>query len=44
MDIENVLNKYFEGETTAEEERQLRAYFYQENLPDNLKEFAPIFT
>ena len=44
MDIESVLNKYFEGETTAEEERQLRAYFYQENLPDNLKELAPIFT
>ncbi len=43
MNIDNLLNKYFEGETTLEEERKLRAYFNQENLPEHLKELAPIF-
>lgn len=44
MDIDSLLNKYFEGETTLEEERTLRAYFNQENLPEHLKELAPMFT
>ena len=44
MDIDSLLNKYFKGETSLEEERMLSAYFNQENLPENLKEMAPIFT
>ena len=44
MDIDSLLNKYFEGETSVEEERTLRAYFNQENLPEHLKELAPMFT
>ena len=44
MDIDSLLNKYFEGETAVEEERTLRAYFNQENLPEHLKELAPMFT
>ena len=44
MDIDSMLNKYFEGETSLEEERLLRAYFNQQNLPEHLKELAPIFT
>lgn len=44
MDIDSLLNKYFEGETTLEEEHTLRAYFNQENLPEHLKELAPMFT
>ena len=44
MDIDNLLNKYFEGETTFEDEQVLHAYFKQENLPKHLKELAPIFT
>ena len=43
MNIDGLLNKYFEGETTLEEERMLRAYFNQDNLPEHLKEFAPMF-
>ena len=39
-----MLNKYFEGETSIEDERMLRAYFNKEYLPDHLKELAPIFT
>lgn len=44
MDIDNLLNKYFEGETSLEEERMLSAYFNQENLPEHLKELKSIFT
>ena len=34
MKIEELLNKYFEGLTTCEEERRLRHYFTREkNLP-----------
>ena len=44
MDINSLLNKYFEGETTVEEESLLRFYFNQENLPEDLKELAPIFS
>ena len=43
MNIDGLLNKYFEGETTLEEERMLRTYFNQDNLPEHLKEFAPMF-
>ncbi len=44
MDIDSLLNKYFEGETTVEEERMLRAFFNQKNLPEHLKELASMFT
>ena len=34
-DIETLLNKYFEGETTCEEERRLRRFFAEGGiLPD----------
>ena len=39
-----MLNKYFEGETTVEDERMLREYFNQEYLPEHLKELIPIFS
>lgn len=44
MDIDSMLNKYFEGETTHEEEHLLITYFNQENLPEHLKELRPMFT
>lgn len=43
MNIEELLNKYFEGETTCEEERELRCFFTQEIIPEHLKEYAPLF-
>ena len=43
-DIHKLLNKYFEGETTSEEEKTLRNYFSQENISEDLLEIAPIFT
>lgn len=34
--IEQLLDKYFEGETTLEEERRLTEYFQEEDIPDHL--------
>lgn len=42
-DIYRLIEKYFEGETSSGEEKMLRDYFAQPNLPDDLKEFAPLF-
>ena len=32
MDIDELLNRYFEGETSSEEERELRAFFTSGNV------------
>ncbi|MBR1889613.1 MAG: hypothetical protein IJ816_03190 [Alloprevotella sp.] len=41
--IEQLLTRYFEAETSIEEEQILRAFFRQDNLPENLCHFAPLF-
>lgn len=43
MYIEDVLNRYFEGETSAEEERQLRVFFASDGVPDHLADYTPLF-
>jgi hypothetical protein len=43
MNIEDLVNKYFEGETTCEEERELRRYFTSEDVPKGLQAYRPIF-
>ena len=43
MNIEELLNKYFEGETSCEEERELRHFFTQGIVPEHLKEYSPLF-
>lgn len=43
MNIEELVNKYFEGETTCEEERELRRYFTSEDVPEGLRAYRPIF-
>ena len=44
MKIEELLNKYFEGLTTCEEERRLRHYFTREkNLPHEWEIYRPLF-
>lgn len=43
MNIEELLDKYFEGETTCEEERQLRQYFTQGMVPGHLEVYRPMF-
>lgn len=41
--IEDLLSKYWNCETSLEEEQQLREYFAQEEIPDALKEPAALF-
>ncbi|MDH6534284.1 hypothetical protein D0T51_06250 [Parabacteroides sp. 52] len=43
MNIENLLNKYFEGETSAEEERLLRQFFTSQEVPEHLFSYIPLF-
>ena len=44
MAIDELLNRYFEGETSSEEERELRAFFTSGNVPDRLAVYTPMFT
>lgn len=43
MKIEELLEKYFEGETSCEEERQLRHYFTHEEVPAEWQVYRPLF-
>lgn len=42
-DLDNILDRYFEGETTLDEERTLREYFRQQDIPEEYKVYAPMF-
>lgn len=41
--IENLLQKYFEAETTLAEEQELQNYFTSANVSDSLKSYQSIF-
>ncbi|MCF0244128.1 MAG: pyruvate ferredoxin oxidoreductase [Bacteroidaceae bacterium] len=41
--IEQLLDAYFEGQTTLEEEKILRAFFRQHDLPENLVQYRELF-
>ena len=41
--IRQLLDRYFEGKTTLEEETQLRRAFQQKELPEDLLPFRPLF-
>ncbi len=41
--IQALLEKFWEGETTLEEERQLKGYFSSERVDASLKQYAPMF-
>jgi hypothetical protein len=41
--IVNLIDKYFEGLTTLQEEQTLRDYFQQDNIPEELKSYQPMF-
>lgn len=43
MHIDDLLNRYFEGETSAEEEKQLRAFFTSGDVPAHLRVHRPLF-
>jgi hypothetical protein len=42
-DIEQLINKYFEGLTSLEEERRLREYFQGEEVAEEWKTYQPLF-
>lgn len=44
MKIDELLNKYFEGETSCKEERELRRFFTEEDVPEELQMYRPMFT
>lgn len=41
--IQKLLDRYWEGETTLEEERQLKSYFQSPNVDERFLRFAPLF-
>ncbi len=42
-EVERLLEKYWQTETTLEEEQQLRAFFTSGQVPDSLKDAAALF-
>lgn len=42
-DIRHLLDKYFEGNTSGEEEKMLRSYYAQDDLPEDLKVYTSLF-
>lgn len=43
MKIDELLNRYFEGETSCEEERELRRYFTEGDVREDLAMYRPLF-
>lgn len=41
--IDELMEKYFEGNTTCEEERTLRHFFTHETIPPDLASYRPLF-
>ena len=41
--IEQLMERYWEGETTLQEESILRTFFSQSDIPENLRKFQPLF-
>ena len=42
--IEQLVDKYFEGNTTIEEEKVLKNYFSSNEVADSLKQYQPLFS
>ncbi len=43
MKIEELIDKYFEGETSCEEERSIRQFFSGKEIPEHLLTYKPMF-
>ena len=41
--IENLLERFFEGETSNAEEQELYAFFARPDLPEHLRGYKPVF-
>ena len=44
MKTEELLEKYFDGQTTCEEERALRRFFASDQVPEHLEVYRPLET
>lgn len=42
-DIDEIIERYFDGETSLEEEKLLRDYFRRQNIDERHKVYAPMF-
>jgi hypothetical protein len=42
--IDQLLDKYFDGDTSLEEEKELREFFRQDDIPTHLKSCADQFS
>lgn len=43
MDIEELIERYFEGDTSAKEEKDLRSFFASGEVPEHLLAYLPLF-
>jgi Uncharacterized protein related to Endonuclease III len=43
MKIEDLLERYFEGRTSCEEEKELRRFFSEKNVPEHLEIYSSFF-
>lgn len=41
--IEDILEKYFQGETSIAEEKELKDYFSSPNVAQHLEQYKPMF-
>ncbi len=41
--IEQLLDRYWECQTTLEEEQILRSFFSQPDIPENMRQYTPLF-
>ena len=41
--IEKIVEKYFDGETSSAEEKELKIYFSSSDVAEHLKQYQPIF-
>jgi len=42
--IEQLMERYWNAETTLEEENILRTFFSQKNIPAEMEQWRPLFT
>ena len=42
--VKKLLDRYFEGETSIQEEQQLRSYFASSDIDVTFEEYAPLFS
>ena len=42
--LKNLIDRYFDGQTTEEEERRIKDYFASVEVDDSLAEYAPYFS